>query len=745
MRTVEAFPSIRVLAGVALAGVLAGCGGGGGGSEGPISPIAPAGNNLPEGVRQHSVTEYSASAAGSGSTAATQDLLTGGIGTSGLASAIAPAYADPLNPTALELRRNALYSNYRGLVDYTTNGGFGRFYGPNVRADGTITGGEGLIPGREYFASLDDGRGAKRVVMAVMVPDTFDPGAPCIVLGPSSGSRGVYGAIATAGEWGLKRGCAVALSDTGKGIGFHDLEGDTVNRVDGVRTSRSSAGSLSHFAAAISDAARAAFNAIRPNRFALKHAHSQQNPEKDWGADTLVAARYAFYAINDRFGTPQSPRPFTTSNTLVIAGSASNGGSAVLRAAEADTANLIDGVVAAEPVTQLPAATGYTVRFNGAPVLAQGRVLADLVTYANLYQPCAQLAAAATLGAEASAFNWMFLTAMNTRATARCTSLAALNLVNGATTADQAADALARLRAYGWTVEHDQMHNSYYGLGNTPILSAMYPLAYGRFAVDARVCETSFAVADGAGNPVAASATFKAQSFVLGNGTANGLPAGGDQPPAPIYDASQGGPRSWQWAVSASSGTADFGLDTALCQRALVTGSDPVTGVPLTAGSVPTLAQSTAVQAGIAETFVTGNLRGKPAILLAGRSDALVPVNHNARAYAAFNRATEGNATRLRYIEVLNAQHFDGFLPFTGYDNRFVPLHVYFNEAMDRMYAHLRSNAALPPSQVVRAVPRGGAPGAAPALANANVPVLAALPAVGDTISISGTTIDVPQ
>src|SRR3546814_1144686 len=46
---------------------------------------------------------------------------------------------------------------------------------------------------------------------------------PCIVLGPSSGSRGVYGAIGTAGEWGLKKGCAVALSDTGKGMGLHDL------------------------------------------------------------------------------------------------------------------------------------------------------------------------------------------------------------------------------------------------------------------------------------------------------------------------------------------------------------------------------------------------------------------------------------------------------------------------------------------------------------------------------------------
>ena len=46
-----------------------------------------------------------------------------------------------------------------------------------------------MIPGREYTASLDDGSGRKRVVIAVQIPDSFDPAAPCLVLGPSSGSR----------------------------------------------------------------------------------------------------------------------------------------------------------------------------------------------------------------------------------------------------------------------------------------------------------------------------------------------------------------------------------------------------------------------------------------------------------------------------------------------------------------------------------------------------------------------------
>jgi hydroxybutyrate-dimer hydrolase len=481
-----------------------------------------------------------------------------------------------------------------------------------------------------------------------------------------------------------------------------------------------------------------AFNAMFPNRFAIKHAHSQQNPEKDWGNDTLDAARYAFYALNDRFGTPGNPAHFNPANTLVIAGSASNGGAAVLRAAELDKSGVIDGVVASEPVTEMPTASGYGIEFGGTPVAGYGKTLADNVTLGNLYQPCAQLASGAAM-TELSVFNWMFITGMNGRAQARCASLAAKGLVSGATVAAQAADALARLRAFGWTPEHDKMHNAHWGLGNGPILSAMYPLAYGRFSVLDNVCGTTFAAVSLTGVPVAASAATKAQSFALANGTANGTPA------TPVYENSVGGARAWQFAVSPSSGTADFGLDTALCQRALVTGTDPVTGAALTAGSTPTLAQSQAVQAGVAEVTVSGDLRGKPALIVSGRSDALVPVNNNSRAYAAFNRAVEGTGSGLRYVEVTNAQHFDTFIPLSGFDTRFVPLHVYFNQAMDLMYAHLRSGAPLPASQVVRTTPRGGVPGAAPALTAANIPPISAAPAAGDRIGFSGTSLSVPE
>ena len=51
------------------------------------------------------------------------DLLTAGLGKSGLQSAVAPAYANPLQPTATELRRAAIYNSYRALLDIANEQG----------------------------------------------------------------------------------------------------------------------------------------------------------------------------------------------------------------------------------------------------------------------------------------------------------------------------------------------------------------------------------------------------------------------------------------------------------------------------------------------------------------------------------------------------------------------------------------------------------------------------------------------
>ncbi len=695
-------------------------------------------NVLPTGITELSVTAYPATALGSGSTAATQDLLTAGIGKTGLGSGTAPTYADPLNPTALELRRNAIHSNYRAILDPSANGGYGRLYGPNIDNAGGDTRGEGLIPGKEYIAVIDDAAGRKRVVVAVQIPTSFDINNPCIVAGPSSGSRGVYGAIGSSAEWGLKRGCAVALTDAGKGIGLYDPSDDSVNKIDGTRATRSAAGSQSFFAADVTEATRISFNANFPNRVAVKHAHSQQNPEKDWGSDTLQSIRYALYALNQEYGTPlvgtSKQVRFRANNTLVIAGSVSNGGAAVLRAAELDNEGLIDGVVTSEPSAQPASVSGYGVQFAGAAVPVMGRPLLDYFTVANLYQPCAALAPTAAM-TELTIYNYMTLTGMNARATNRCAALASKGLVTGSTTALQAANALQKLRDYGFSADNDTMHNAHYGLGNAPIITMMYANAFGRVPMTENLCGLSAAQVDAAGNVVPLTPATKAQSFAVANGTVNGTPA------SVVSNASVGGAKSWAFALSPSSGTADFALDSALCLRALVTGKDSVSGADLTAATTPTLAQSQAVRAGMTEALLTGNLRGKPTLIVTGRSDALVPINHSARAYTAFNRSIEGAASQLSYIEVTNAQHFDTFLPFSGFDTRFVPLHGYFNRAMDAMYNKLKNGTALPASQVVRTTPRGGVPGAAPAITAAQLPNFVATPAAADRIDFLGANV----
>src|SRR4030095_2957695 len=90
----------------------------------------------------------------------TNDLLTAGLGKTGLGSAVPPGFVDPLNPTAEELRRLAIYNNYRALIDPTPGGGYGTLYGPNVTSGGVVTASEGRIAGDEYimFEKQGDGR-----------------------------------------------------------------------------------------------------------------------------------------------------------------------------------------------------------------------------------------------------------------------------------------------------------------------------------------------------------------------------------------------------------------------------------------------------------------------------------------------------------------------------------------------------------------------------------------------------------
>lgn len=640
------------------------------------------------------------------------DLLTAGLGKSGLQSAVAPTIADANAPTAAELRRLAIHQNYRALADTTASGGFGTLYGPNVTSVGAVTTGEGRIAGVEYMAFSDDGSGRENTTLLVQIPATFNRDQPCIVTAPSSGSRGVYGAIAAPAEWGLKRGCAVAFTDKGTGNGAHDLATNTVFDIRGRPIAATSANTAS--AQFVSDGPT---GASANNRIAFKHAHSKRNPERDWGRYTLQAIRFAFFALNEEFGERVNGAAtvrFRPDNTLVIAAGISNGGGAALMAAEQDTEGLIDGVAVAEPQIQPDGSIGVTVRVGTTTQGSIGRSLLDYGSQAMLYQPCAAIAPSLAAGPAVAFIN-------RPAATNRCASLAARGLLSATTTDAQAEEALGKLRAAGWSPEADLLHASHFAFA-VPAIAVTYANTYAQAGVADNLCGYGFATTGADFRPTATAPAAFARLF----GTGNGIPPTSG---INLVNFANPGGAIIEGAGSASAGGAlDYNLDGARCLAGMLTNAT--------------------VQSNIKAVQRSGKLQGKPTIIVHGRADALVPVNHSSRPYAAQALAHQGSSAKLSYIELTNVQHFDSFIgnaALAGYDTRFLPILPYMNRALDAMWAHLTSGQALPPSQVVRTTPRGGTPGAAPAITASNVPAWVAAPTAADAITFSGTTLSIPQ
>jgi hydroxybutyrate-dimer hydrolase len=307
-----------------------------------------------------------------------------------------------------------------------------------------------------------------------------------------------------------------------------------------------------------------------------------------------------------------------------------------------------------------------------------------------------------------------------TRAANRCQSLAEKGLLSSTTLAAQAQEALDKLVAYGWQPESSPLQPSHYALA-TVAIAMTYSNTHGRFSVLDNLCGFSFAATDGLGNVSAVTPPLLATVFGDGNGV----------PPTVginiVNNLNPGGAKLDGASMSPSTNREDFNVDGALCQRNLWTGSD---------------ASALRVRGGIAEVQQSAKLRGKPAIIVHGRADALVPVNFSSRSYVAHNHWREGDASALRYVEVTNAQHFDAFLGLAGYNSNYVPLHVYFIRSLDSMWAHLTAGTPLPPSQVVRTTPRGAG---APPITAANVPPISAAPAASDQISFDGDTLVIPD
>jgi hydroxybutyrate-dimer hydrolase len=634
------------------------------------------------------------------------DLVTAGFGAATLSAHPVATYADPRHPTAAELRRAAIASRL------DPDEGFGRLYGPDIdERTGAQYPDDGKIAGTEVLAYADDGSDRPNVSMLLQVPDKFDPGVlRCILVVPITGSMGLYKNVTDLGFWGLRRGCAVAYTDKGLGNGFDDLESDTVSLIDGVRTSAADAGRRSLFTAALSPSERAGFNARYPHRIAFKHAHSQTNPEATWGRDVVRAAQFAYFELNQMFPS-SSPYPrLTQANTTVIASGISNGGGATLYGAQADTDHWINGFVAAEPQVQVRPDPRVSVTRGGRTIDGTGRTLLDYFTFAILYQPCA---AVATPDAP--------LRGQLTFAENRCRSLKEKGLLVADGLPDQAQEALAKLREYGWQPESDVLHASHYVIA-PDATAAKYASDHGRYGVQERLCGLSFAAVDTEGRPMAAPPELLATLFATAPG---GAPAGAIDV---VNDRDPSGPRRNAMSASPSTGRQDYNLDGALCLRELAVG---------------TSADALRVQRGEEEFLTTADAHGAPVLIVHGRADARVPVAFSSRPYVAENSLVEGAESRVRYIEIANVQHFGTTI--AGYDSRFVNIVPYQLQALDLMFDSLMFDRPLPSSQVVHPLPRGGDPGKAPPLAASNLAPILLQPATSDLIRVAKGKMEVPE
>src|SRR5690606_29326308 len=381
--------------------------------------------------------------------------------------------ADPAHPLAGELRRRALWSNWRGIADLAPGGGYGELYGSLAR-----------VPGREFHAlrRIEGARQPHRVM--VQVPDAFDSKSRCLIVAASSGSRGIYGAIALAGAWGLPRGCAVAYTDKGAGTDWIELGTTQGHDLDGQLGAPASA-------------AFAPGGPADPPRVAYKHAHSQDNPEADWGRHLRQAAQFGLDALNQAL--PEQG-PFTFANTRVIATGLSNGGGAVLRAAELE-GDWLDGAVAIAP-----------------NVLAgSGRALYDYTTQAALLMPCALLHPRFDAVAPARPAGNKPATAL-----ARCASSRAAGLIAGESVTAQAEDAYAQLRASGWSDASMEAGALSVTFDLWRANAAGYASAYTRASADAMPCGYAYAALDDKGHPIRASAETRAAWW----SDASGIPPG---------------------------------------------------------------------------------------------------------------------------------------------------------------------------------------------------------------------------
>lgn len=587
----------------------------------------------------------------------TDDLLTAGLGLAGLRGA-APVL--PAQPSASQLRQLSYQQQFKALNDLSEAGGYGRLHG--------LQSSQVPIPGWEHWTQRSVASGVHHTVV-LQIPDAMSEQA-CLVVAPSSGSRNVFGAVGTSGAWALSRGCAVVYTDKGTGTEVALSHGRKF-RIDGLIS-----GPQDPLVAA---------TAISPgidHQVVQKHAHSQVHPEQHWGQFVLDAARFATAFLAQKHGISRS-------ELKVMAASVSNGGGAVLRAAELDQQGLLDAVVAAEPQVNLK--HRFNWQRDQQKQTVQTQPLLALSIQLALLEPCAALDP--QLDQAPFKFNAGMLTPVLQQ---RCQLLADDGLVTGQDTRQQAADALRQIKDMGiepaaWSLAQiNTLANLWAAINHT------YSNSYLQRAASDSLCHTVLAAFAPSGQTRVLTETEEVAMFALSNGITS--------PGTELAVTDEAG-----LITARLVGQPGYGYQVQKCFKDQLS--------------------SEAMQQAIELIQVAPEQNQIPTLILHGQADGTVAVNHASRAYFHRNQSHPKANPDMRYLEIEQVQHFDAFLAYPGFDQQFVPMHPYFEQAMDWMLSHLQTGEALPPSQLIKTQTRTAQGQHVEALQRHHVPPISRQPA----------------
>ncbi len=584
------------------------------------------------------------------------DLLTAGLGLVGLQSEPPKLSA---KPTAAELRKSSYYHQFKALNDLTEAGGFGRLYAVNNSSKS--------VPGHEYWTQRSIQPGVYHTVV-LQIPDDYATDQACLVVAPSSGSRNVFGAVGTSGFWALVQGCAVIYTDKGTGTEIA-LSENQAYQIDGEVVVQSMTNKLLSIAE------------LKPStdlHVVQKHPYSQVHPEQYWGEFVLDAAAYGLSLL-------QAENDISRSQVKVCAASVSNGGGAVLRAAEKDVDRLLDAVVAAEPQVNLK--HNYSLIKSNEEKSIQTMTLLELSIMLSLFEPCAALDdSLSTAPFKANTVLIQALLAM------RCQALADSGLITGEDLPAQAATALTKVQSLQIEASALQLAQINTLAGMWSAINHTYTNSYLQKTATDNLCQTAMSAFTTMGAPRGLSDDEKLSMFALSNGIA---PSNG------VELASTDANNQIKTRLILAP---NYGLDAQMCFYEL--------------------SQSSALKAALEKVISAPEKNQLPTIILHGQADGTVAINHSSRAYYHSNQSTSKPNRHMRYYEIEHVQHFDAFLAYPGFQEKFVPMHPYFEQALSMMLAHLRNASELPPSQVISTKPRG----AGVALNETHVPAIAMKP-----------------